>query len=318
MRRALALVLGLAVAGALAPAAAIARASGPALTSDPAALDHATTCPDGRSHPGKPIVLLVHGTAVTADESWPWALGASLTATGWDWCQVELPDRALGDIQTASEYVVAAVRKLHRETGGKVDIVGHSQGALEPRWAVRWWPDVRADVDDLVTLAGANQGTLVTDVACIASSCAPAVWQMVRASNFLKALNKVPTPAGPSYTSIYSWTDDLVEPGVVDPVAAIPGGTNIAIQDVCPGRPVHHGSILFDAASVALVLDALSHPGPASPARFDSATCTQTVGPGVDAPTAMQKDFDLYFNGATALARHPTVSSEPPLRSYAK
>ena len=34
--------------------------------------------------------------------------------------------------------------------GRKVAIIGHSQGALEARWAVRWWPDLRRVVSEAV------------------------------------------------------------------------------------------------------------------------------------------------------------------------
>jgi alpha-beta hydrolase superfamily lysophospholipase len=138
-------------------AAAPAGDSGPPLLTDPVALDTAWSCPDGLTHPGRPVVLLVHGTATTAEESWTGGLGHVLPAAGFDWCMVQLPGRSLVDIQVSSEYVVAAVRAIHRRTGGQVSLVGHSQGALQIRWAVRWWPDVRAVVDDLFSLAGANR-----------------------------------------------------------------------------------------------------------------------------------------------------------------
>ena len=52
----------------------------------------------------------------------------------------------------------------------------------------------------------------------------------------------------------YPWTQS----------AALGGATNIAIQDVCPGRVVGHFETIYDAAFYAVIIDALtqqSQPG---------------------------------------------------------
>src|SRR5207244_2189737 len=130
----------------------------PAASAPASKRDSAVTCPDGLTHRDKPVVLLVHGTATTAEETWPLGLGKSLPLAGFDWCMVQLPDRALGDIQVSNGYVVAAVRMLARRTHRRVDLIGHSQGGLQTRWAIRWHPDVAKLVDDDITFAGSNQG----------------------------------------------------------------------------------------------------------------------------------------------------------------
>src|SRR5256714_7627001 len=164
----------------------------------------ALTCPHAFTHPQHPVVLLVHGTGTTAVESWPDGFGRSLPLAGFDWCMVQLPDRALGDIQISTEYVVAAVRRLALLTHRRVDLIGHSQGAVEIRWAVRFWPDVRAEVDDLITVAGANNGVDTASYSCGLGYCAPAIWQMRVGAALEAALNAVPAPEGPSYTALYS------------------------------------------------------------------------------------------------------------------
>jgi putative serine esterase DUF676 len=50
---------------------------------------------------------------------------------------VTLPGTGMGDIQVAGEYVVYAIRTMHAAYGGRIDIVGHSQGGMVPRWALR-------------------------------------------------------------------------------------------------------------------------------------------------------------------------------------
>ncbi|CAN5465043.1 hypothetical protein BH18ACT1_BH18ACT1_06010 [soil metagenome] len=103
----------------------------PALSVPTATLDAALSCPASFTSERQPV-LLVHGTFVTPEENWSWNYGRALPARGYDVCTVRLPARATGDIQVASEYVVHAVRRIAAQSGGKVDVLGHSQGGLEP------------------------------------------------------------------------------------------------------------------------------------------------------------------------------------------
>jgi hypothetical protein len=45
----------------------------------------------------------------------------------------------MADIQTAGEYVVYAIRTMPAAYGGRIDIIGHSQAGMVPRWALRFW-----------------------------------------------------------------------------------------------------------------------------------------------------------------------------------
>jgi triacylglycerol lipase len=294
---------------------------GPPLESDPVVLETSLDCPEGLRRPDQNVVLLVHGTATTATETWPSGLGRVLTDAGFDWCTVQLPGRALVDIQQSAEHVVAAVRTLNRRTGRKVSIVGHSQGALQPRWAVRWWPDVRAGVDDLVTIAGANREIPWTKAAFCHPSCNPPIWQFSAGARFMEVLNRVPMPAGPSYTTIRSHTDNLIQPSLPEAaaVATIDGAVNIAVQDLCPGRVVEHAGLVFDAVALAVVMDALTHPDAAAdPVRVGNAECAQVYATGIDPVIATAAITTLYANAFPAVPAGPQVDSEPPLRAYAK
>jgi triacylglycerol lipase len=195
------------------------------------------TCPDGLHHRGKPVVLLVHGTATTGAETWPDGLGKALPLAGFDWCMVELPDRALTDIQVSNEPVVAAVRSLARATHRRIDLIGHSQGGLQTRWAIRWFPDVARAVEDDITFAGSNDGVLSASGSCALGSCAPAIWQQRVGSALEGALNRRRMPAGPSYTAIHSATDELIQPTSSGTFA---GARDVLVQDLCPGRYVGH------------------------------------------------------------------------------
>ena len=263
--------------------------------------------------PDKEPVLLVHGTGVTPEENWSWNYLAVLPGEGWTTCTVRLPDRATGDIQVASEYVVHAIRAVAERTGKAVDVLGHSQGGLEPRWALRWWPGTRVLVDDLVTLASPHHGTVTSDVSC-ANGCFPAAHQMRTTSRFVAALNSEDeTPGDVSTTSIATRTDELVQPVET---TAVEGATNVVLQDLCPGRATDHAGIAGDAVAYALVVDAFTTPGPADPARIDRLACADVsfVPPGAA--------FESGLAGLRATdpfdpSRFRPVAEEPPLAAYA-
>jgi triacylglycerol esterase/lipase EstA (alpha/beta hydrolase family) len=311
--------LGLALSNAI-PASA----DGPTLESSLAARDRAIQCPLAFSGDHEPI-LFVHGTAGRPEDHWALDYQKILPDLGFDVCTVRLPDFALGDIQTAAEYVVHAVRTIAAASGKPVDIVGYSQGGLEPRWAVKYWPDVQTAVDDIVTLATPHHGTILGDASCAAGSCDPAVWQMRPGANFIASLNTSDeTPGAIDYTSIYSIHDELVQPAAPVPTAALAGDPshtrNILIQDVCAGRAVNHGAEPVDAAVFALVVDALTHPGPADPDRVlaeQPDLCTQTYLPGLTEDDGAAAEEVVYGNGGETFALGPDSSAEPPLRPYA-
>ena len=309
-RRLGALALALALGGAFSSTVASRSAAAPG---DPpysvptADLAAALSCAGPTPSAHQPV-LLVHGTGATAEENWGSNYAHVLPQLGYDTCTVALPNRALGDIQVSAEYVVYAIRAMYAGYGRKVDVLGHSQGPLEPRWALKWWPSLRSQVDHLVMLAAPNHGTAVANAVV---ACSPACLQMRVGSNFLAALNAGDeTPDGVSYTSIYSLTDELVQPAAPRATSALEGATNILMQDVCPGRIVEHVQFAFDAAVFALVMDAFTHPGSdVDPARIDRGVCYQTWFAGVS--PQLPNDFANGWNGGTL------VLAEPPLASYA-
>lgn len=294
-------------------------AADPPITMSRGALRAALQCPQQFTHRDHEPVLLVHGTGLNADESWAWNYEQALPRSGFDWCAVTLPDRALGDIQISAEYVAWAVERIHDLTHSKVAIITHSQGGMEGRWALRWWSRVRADTADLVDLASPNHGIYAANACASSGNCWPAVWQMASGSHFLKALNSVSeTPGRVSYTQIYSRTDELVEPSSTAPLKGGTNTSNVAIQSICPGRVVHHAGLLTDPVAWELTLDALTHPGPASPDRTSRNACLETTMPYVTEADVLTGNAFLYSRAALAFYQHPGVHSEPPLKPYAR
>lgn len=299
---------------------------GPALSVPATRLRSALTCTANlRTSPLEPV-LLVPGTTLTPSRNYSWNYERAFASQHRPWCAVTLPRSAMGDIQIAGEYVVHAIRAMHRATGRKVQILGHSQGGMVPRWALRFWPDTRTMVDDVIGMAPSNHGTVDTYALCPPLiGCAPALWQQTRGSAFLTALNSgAETFAGISYTNIYTMLDEIVVPnlGPAGSSSLHTGSgtiTNVAVQDVCPGHVTDHLLIgTSDPVAYALVMDALTHRGPANPARIDHAVCARPVQPGVDPATF---PTDLAGTGAyigRVLLSTPHVSHEPALRAYTR
>ncbi len=298
-------------------------APGPELSVPVAALHAALTC-DRPTMSGveRNPVLLVHGTNLTAEGNFSWNYARDFAARGWAHCLLDLPGYGLEDIQVAGEYVVYALRRLAAESGRRVDVVGYSQGGMLPRWALRFWPDTRALVENLVGLAPSNHGTVLAHVTC-SGDCHPAHHQQAASARFIEALNSgTETFAGIDYTVVYTRYDEIVVPNLDDSGASslrTGDGTiaNIALQDVCPTNTAEHLAIgSYDAVAHALVVDALTHAGPADPARIDLATCATPFQPGVD-PATFAVDYARYLAViAESWDAVEQIPEEPPLACY--
>ena len=294
-----------------------------------AALECTATSPIRRLQP----VLLNPATGVTVDENFSWNYERAFIAQKRPWCAIHMPDHTLGDIQVAGEYLVHAIRTMRAKSTRDIAVLGHSQGGMSMRWALRFWPDTRSKVDDVIGMAASNHGTTVLPSCVVGlTSCLPAVWQQMDEAEFIKALNSgAETFKGVSYTQIYTRTDEVVQPNNDSATgsSALRTGagaiTNVATQDVCPLDVYEHLMIgTIDPAAYALAMDALNHAGPAKPSRISGSVCLQLYQPGVD-PLNLQNYLQI-LSGAPGLASVPlpnvnlvglkAVPREPKLRCY--
>jgi Lipase (class 2) len=306
---------------------------GPALSVPPASLRAALHCSGTLASGSLEPVLLNPATGVTPDQNYSWNYERAFTAAHRPWCAVTMPFHTLGDIQTAGEYLVFAIRTMYATAHRRIAVVGHSQGGMSMRWTLRFWPDTRAMVDDVIGMAGTNHGTTVRS-SCVPgrTSCPPASWQQGAGAKFIEALNSgTETFAGISYTEIFTHTDEVVRPSSPDPAAssALHTGagrvTNVATQSICRLDLDEHLTLgTVDPVAYALVTDALGSDGPADPARVDRSVCRRIYQPGVNplsaqtyvktlaaAPGLISVDTpDRNLVGA------PEVPAEPPLRCY--
>jgi triacylglycerol lipase len=246
-------------------------------------------------------VLLVPGTT-TREQDWGRNYWRALPDRGLEVCWVQLPE-VFGDIQSSAEYIARAIEVMHEATGEPIDVVGHSQGGVSSRWAIRWFP-AGAFVDDEIGLAAPHHGGVVADSDISRGRAPEFEWQFRTDASFLRALNRGDeSPRSADYTSIYSKTDELLQ-SVATP--RIDGGTNILLQDLCPGRRVTHQAIVTDAVAYSLVIDALSHAGSADPDRAGVDCAADRLPGAADAPPEDSKGVDFHLS-----------DHEPPLKPYA-
>ena len=285
-------------------------------------------------------VVLVHGTTTRGHEQYAWNYELRLAEEGIPYCVVTYPERGFGDMQVSAEHVVVAVHEAAKiSPSGAVDLVGHSQGATMPRWAVKYWPSVQSLVDDFVLHAGPNHGTWAADDPLAPTLIGtpleaigarpPVLWQFRTDSDFNRYLNHGDeTPGGIDYTSIYAHTDELVQPSgtngpataalhVDDPAKVV----NINVQDVCPGRVVEHLSLgTTDRFVMELTIAALRAPGPADVGSVDTTLCSlpdQYVTPATLPALLGAGGQTSFTDGSAWLDPSQYVTEEPAIRDYA-
>ncbi|WP_224390006.1 triacylglycerol lipase [Pseudonocardia sp. ICBG1293] len=299
---------------------------GPALSVPSDQLDAAVRCTANAADADRDVALFVPGTTQTPEVNFGFNWFSALDDLGRPYCSVTLPNNAMTDTQVAAEYVVHAIRHVHALSGRKVDVLGHSQGGTEPRFALRFWPDLRAMVDDYIALGATNHGSIAINAALCtpATGCAEALWQQTLNSHYTQAMNSYQeTFAGISYTQVYTRTDEFVQPNLDDSgTTSLHGGdgeiTNVALQDVCPTEVAseHIAVGTYSPVAYAIAMDALDHDGPADPARVDRGACTRLFMPGVD-PLTFPTDYAATLGLiANQLALAPRVETEPELRPY--
>lgn len=311
------LVLVAAALVGLVPVSPASAAEGPVLQVSASDLERALVCSGPLADLTRDPVLLTPAFS-TGAQSYGFNYRRQLPALGITTCTLTLPDGGYGDLQRAAEYNVLAIRKMAAASGRKVVLIGHQHGALNGLWALKFWPDLAAQVSDYIAMATPFNGTTNAAQLCASTRRCPAsYWQIAAGSHYLAALAG-PLPVGPAYTSITTQYDELIVP---QPSASrLAGARNIVLQDLCPGRPIEHFTILADNLTYRLILDALENPGPSDPARIPGNVCRQSLYlPGVFSPAGaagVLQGFSGFLLGLLP-GLSGSVPAEPALRSYA-
>jgi triacylglycerol esterase/lipase EstA (alpha/beta hydrolase family) len=251
------------------------------------------SCRPTAQHP-YPVVL-VHGTLANMNDNWQ---AASPILDNHGYCVFALnygggsPTDNLqgtGDIAASAQQLASFVTKVLAATGAaKVDLVGHSQGGMMPRYYINKLGGA-SQVDKLVALAPSNYGTtldglttlgqdlglLIPINSALSTSCDACVEQEA-GSSFLTALNAHATVAGVSYTVIETTGDEVITPYTNAFLPSAPNVTNLTVQNQCSMDGSDHLEIASDPVAMADMLNALD---PAHPVRVPCLPVLALFGP---------------------------------------
>jgi triacylglycerol lipase len=268
MRTALAMLLTATLASVALAAPAVAAdergwSSYPSLDRDPVGANDWTCRPTAtRPYPA----VIVHGTFGDRSSLLD-ALSYSLKADGYCVFSLDYGDRGTGPIEQSAAELGAFVDRVLAATGAaRVELVGHSQGGMMPRYYIKY---LGGDglVEDLVGLSPSNHGTTVAGSfgSGSAQGC-EACDQQMAGSAFLEDLNAPDeTPGDVDYTQVVTRYDEVVVPYTSGFLTG-DRSTNITLQDHCPADTTDHIGIPLDRQAIGWVLDAFDREGPADPA----------------------------------------------------
>lgn len=263
LRRTVRLLLAAAATATLGLAGLATPASASVLDIPPRGANDWSCKPDS-AHP-QPVVM-VNGTFKLMGENWA-ALSPKLKEAGYCVFAFNYGHLETDPIPQAAAELRDFVEAVRGATGAaKVDIVGHSQGGMMPRYYVKFLGGADK-VDDLIGIVPSNHGTKnPLAIAAGWTFCPSCVDQQV-GSDLMKKLNAGDeTPAGPDYTVITTRHDEVVIPYtsalLTGPAEHL---TNVVLQDKCPLDPFMHDQATKDPVVAQWVLDALARKGPADP-----------------------------------------------------
>jgi len=242
------------------------------------------SCRPSSTHPDP--VVLVHGTLANEAFSWQ-ALSPMLANDGYCVYAFNYGQNGstlghffgLTDIAASAGELSAFVDRVRTSTGAaKVDLVGHSQGGMMPRYYLKYLGGA-AKVAKLVGLAPSNHGTTVLGLNALLNNlqiagvpvtsligCISCTQQIVP-SAFLNTLNAGgDTVPGVRYTVIESKYDEVVTPYTS---AFLTGANvrNILLQDHCFIDYTEHIGIIYDPVALQYVMNALGADDPNFRAR---------------------------------------------------
>jgi triacylglycerol esterase/lipase EstA (alpha/beta hydrolase family) len=244
------------------------------------------SCRPSAAHPDP--VVLIHGLGSTGDENWsyvgPYLANAGYCAFSFTYGATSPLGPGVGGIgpipQSAGE-VAAFISQVLTETGaGKVDLVGHSEGAFLSLYVPKEEP-VASEVARVVALAPPTHGTTVANLVTLSnelglaslrdlllSSYCQSCDELIDGGSAVSALdNGAIAQPGIAYTILISRYDELVTP----PTTAFvnePGVSNHYVQDYCPADPVGHVGMAFDPDVAQMITNALD------PATATPVSCT--------------------------------------------
>ncbi|MET9217593.1 esterase/lipase family protein [Streptomyces sp. NPDC088197] len=245
--------LSLAAAMVVAPAATASASA----NSAPSSGWNNFSCRPSAQHP-RPVVL-VHGTFGNGTDNWlafaPYLVQRGYCVYSFDYGM--LPGvpliGGLGPIADSAQQLSDFTDRVLAASGtSKVDIVGHSQGGMMPRYYLRFLGGA-AKVNALVALAPDNHGTTLDGLtkllpyfpgaADALHGITPGLADQVAGSPFQQHLNAGgDTVPGVHYTVISTIYDEVVTPYTTQALSG-PDVHNVVLQNLCPVDVSEHVAI---------------------------------------------------------------------------
>jgi triacylglycerol esterase/lipase EstA (alpha/beta hydrolase family) len=174
----------------------------------------------------------------------------------------------LRSIPDGAQQLSDFVDKILKSTGAsQVDIVGHSQGGMLPRYYVKFLGGA-GKVNQLIGLAPNNHGTTLSGLLnlgkyfpgaedVLKQGFPPGCLDQQVGSALLKKLNDGgDTVPGVRYTVIATKYDEVVTPYTSCWLDG-PNVRNVLLQDVYPADLSEHGAIIFDPMALREVMKQL-------------------------------------------------------------
>jgi triacylglycerol lipase len=212
------------------------------------------------AHPsGHRPVLIVPGWAFRCENGPPteWQMWLDqFAAAGYAPGEVEVfaGDRCEPNERTAERLGPIVDDLLARTGQRKVDLIAHSMGALAARWCQKFG-SCAGKVAHVVTLSGANHGTIWATGLCVVQFWSAACRDMQPGSPMLTALNAGDeTPDDALWTTYVSICEFQILPQT-SPMLA--GADNHYVTDRC----VDHDGWKHDLPTIRQVVGMLSGPG---------------------------------------------------------
>lgn len=284
-------------------------------------------CKPSAAHPNP--VVLVHGLIATMGSNWG-TMSPLLKNNGFCVFAITYGRRdgnkyfgGLTRMQESAAELDAFVKRVRAATGAdKIDIVGHSEGTVMPRWWMSFmggaelvdryvmltplWDGTRLGGSDVLLAASKqfspgseeNVGNVFDTLGC--GSCP----QFVHGSQYLSDVDRVGKALGQvRYTNIVTKYDELVVPytsGILD----APRVKNYVLQDVCPQDYAEHAAVAFDPMAAQLMLNALD------PEHARPVTCVPMTPAGAPNPpeVGLAKEDGSVKGERAGCARGRTVT----------
>ena len=194
-------------------------------------------------------VLLV--TGVTIRGAWFDGIAARLRRDGFNPVVWEPPALLSGNLLDASHDLAAEIERVKAASGqSKIDILAECTGGVIARYYIQSMGGDQ-NVSRLVTFVSPQHGLVG---AALLSKVVPwpALRDLTPGSAFLNAVNSQSPPASVPTTSIYTCTDEYIEPWTS---SAIPGAKNIGLA--CNGGFIGHFRTMYDPSIYMIMHDAL-------------------------------------------------------------